>query len=278
MPRLAMIAPVLAATIGGPFIASRLSNKTTATPLPAASSETSPATNPAPVPAAAGVQPVQPSVESAVSLVQANPAALEGTRFHSIDQVLRFDVTKEWVYRHWARKSTGPTDVGLFSVRVPLVMGTGVTALAGSLTYYFNTHGQVEHISLLGHTGDTAQLVSFLVRTYEFLRTHAPAGEELYQVKRGRRVQSELRTRPEPIAWSTSPQSSFAVELELARPGSRRFLPQRGLALEIPQVASASTTAPPDDSAESSGDSYLDALRYATPQEEGQVLWKRWPN
>jgi hypothetical protein len=220
------------------------------------------------------------------SAISAHSASLDGTRFYSVEQVLRFDVTKEWVYQNWSRKSTGPTDVGLFAVRVPLVTGTHLTALAGSLTYFFNVHGQVEHISFRGRTGDSTHLVNFLTRTYGFQRTAAPAGEQLFQVTRGSRVQSELRTRPESVLWQTSAHGSIAVELELARPGSQRFLPPRVPQLEIPQVASTAPAAPTTqgtEAAEAASESsvlqpYLDKFRYASPQEEGQVLWKRWPN
>jgi hypothetical protein len=208
---------------------------------------------------------------------------LEGTRFYSVDQVLRFDITKDWVYRNWARKSTWPTDVGLVGVRVPLVTGTDIGALAGSLTYYFNAPGQLEHISFVGRTGDSTPLVSFLARTYRFQWSAAPVGEQLYQVKSGDRVQSELRTRPEAVLWTTAPHSSIVVELELARPGSKRFLPPRVPTLEIPQVASstppaATTNEGSAPSSSDSAESYFDQIRHATPQEEGQVLWKRWPN
>jgi hypothetical protein len=217
------------------------------------------------------------------SLIYASAAGVEGTRFTSVDQVLRFDVTKDWVYRNWARKSTGPTDVGLFAVRVPLVTGTQLTSVAGSLTYFFNTQGQVEHISFHGRTGDSTELVNFLVRTYGFQRVESPVGQQHYQVKRGQRVQSELRTHTESVLWSTSPHSSVALELELARPGSQRFLPPRAPNLEIPQVASTApaTPAASDDPASKTAsglESYFEGFRHATPQEEGQVLWKRWPN
>jgi hypothetical protein len=196
---------------------------------------------------------------------------------YAMEQVLRFDLTKDWVYRAWARKSTSPTDVGLFAVRVPLVTGTHVAALAGSLTYFFNSAGQVEHISFRGRTGDTTPLVNFLVQTYEFERAEAPIGEQIYHVKRGGRLQSELRTRPESMILTTSQHGSIAVELELARPGSRRVLPPRPSPLDIPPASTAAAT--PGDAADpESSDSYLDSVRYATPQEEGQVLWKRWPN
>jgi hypothetical protein len=276
---------LLGVTIGLPYVASRFSGGGTpvANQPPAAA---------VPVPLAAGSASSPPaaslpassthSVQGPGSLVYANTAPLEGTRFHSVDQVLRFDITKDWVYRNWARKSTWPTDVGLFGVRVPLVTGTDITALAGSLTYYFNAHGGLEHIAFRGRTGDTTALVSFLARTYHFQWSPAAVGEQLYQVKRGERVQSELRTRPDAVLWTTAPHSSIVVELELARPGSKRFLPSRAPALEIPQVASSTPAAASGEGTATDGssgsDSYFDQIRHATPEEEGQVLWKRWPN
>jgi hypothetical protein len=271
---------MLGGAVGLPYIASRL-------PGAGDAAVTQPAASAPPAAAASATTPAEPvktelsPPQSPGALVYANPAPVEGARFHSVGQVFRFDLTKEWVYRNWARKFTGPTDVGLFSVRVPLVTGTHVSSLAGSLTYYFNAYGQIEHISFRGRTGDTTELVSLLVRTYEFQRVDGPINEQIYQVKRGGRVQSEFRSRPEPVLWSTSPHGSFAVELELARPGSKRVLPPRGTGLEILQVAGdtpASAESADANSTDASGDSYLDKLRYATPQEEGQVLWKRWPN
>jgi hypothetical protein len=203
---------------------------------------------------------------------------LDGAQFTSVNQVFRFDVTKEWVYRNWSRKSTGPTDVGLFSVRVPLVMPT----MAGSLTYFFNEQGQVEHISFRGRTSDATPLVQLVTRYYQFQQVQAPTGETLYQVQIDDRVQSELRVQPESILRSNAPQQSIAVELELARPGSKRFLPPRGPGLQVPQVAEPST--PATAASEGAGSSlkdaagnYWDQVRYANPTEESQ-MWKRWPN
>jgi hypothetical protein len=262
-----------------PYLGSRPPNPNAVqTPeSPAAAPPQSDGAAPALQPAALASAPAKLPAPGPGSLLSSSAAPLEGAQIYSVEQVLRFDLTKDWVYRTWARKSTGPTDVGLFAVRVPLVTGTHVAALAGSLTYYFNSVGQIEHISFRGRTGDTTQLVNFLVRTYEFERAEAPIGEQLYQVKRGRRVQSEMRTRPEPMVLTTSPHGSIAVELELARPGSRRVLPPRPSSLDIPPAAAAT---PPADGGEpgSSSSSYRDKVRYATPQEEGQVLWKRWPN
>jgi hypothetical protein len=240
-----------------------------------------------PAPTTPGATAV-PAMPVAMTGSTASRVALNGTQFTSIDQVLRFDVSKEWVYQNWDRKSTGATDVGLLGVRVPLTMAPQMYALAGSLTYFFNAQGQVEHISFRGRTGDTAQLVQLLTTRYQFQRVASPVGEQIYQVPDDGQVQSELRTHPEAVQWLNSANQSVAVELELARPGSTRVLPPRPTGFEAlqaaqaqqaQQAAAAQTAAAEKSSstASSSGNSFLDKFRYATPQEQSQVIWQRWP-
>ncbi len=65
--------------------------------------------------------------------------------------MLRFDVTVEWVMQRWPRVSTGLPYLQLQGYRVPLVTGTKVADLAGSLTYYFNARQQVQRITLPRH-------------------------------------------------------------------------------------------------------------------------------
>jgi hypothetical protein len=214
-------------------------------------------------------------------------SAVDGAQFTSAAQVLRFDVTKEWVCQNWTRKSTGPTDVGLLAIRVPLVMGTQMTSLAGALTYFFNDQGQVEHISFHGKTGDSMPLVQLLTQTYRFQQVPPPAGERVFEVRDGDGLHSELRLKPEAVLNSSTPQQSVMVELELARPGSPRILPSRNPTLQIPQVPGPPTpTQTPTNAESSSGVSssvksaagnYWDQVRYATPDEYGLLRSKRWP-
>jgi hypothetical protein len=198
---------------------------------------------------------------------------------------LQFNVTKDWVYRSFDRKSTGPTDLGLFAVRVPLVSGTQAASLAGSLTYYFNTQDQVEHISFRGRTGDPSRLVRFLMQNYQFQPLPSQPGEHIYRVADGGGVRSELRTRPEPVVATAASRGAHSVELELARPGSQRYLPPRGPFINVPPTPDAApqaqAAASSDQSSTASASStggYLDNVRYATPQEEGQANRMRWPN
>jgi hypothetical protein len=283
-----MIATLLGASVGVPYVMSQSSSgpRSPGAPLTAApvfgGGQAGMAPNLASNPFVVANTP-SPSV--------AGPAPVDGARFHNLAEVLRFDVSKEWVYGNWPRKSTGLADPELFGIRVPLVTGTNLTDLAGSLTYSFNRQGQVQHISFLGRTADTTPLVQFLTTSYQLERRDAPAGEQLYQVGSGDRVQSELRTRPESVLWATSPHGSFVVELELERPGSDRYLPPRVPKLNIPPAppppVAAGGNAGTTSAAESADQpSFLqklrhatyDNVRHATPEEDNQVQWKRWPN
>jgi hypothetical protein len=169
-------------------------------------------------------------------LIYQSPAPLEGMPTYELVEVLRMDVTREWVYQRWARKSVGLGDPDLFGIRVPLVTGTRMHDLAGSLTYYFNRAGQVDRLAFRGRTGDTRQLVDLVTRHYGLqLQPTVVAGEQLYQLKEEENIVSELRIRPESVLWTTSPHDSFHLEMELNRPGSRRYLTRPIPTIDLPQ-------------------------------------------
>jgi hypothetical protein len=188
---------------------------------------------PAPAPAVIGPEAIER--HAALVAPPAGPgstlyptrAPLEGTPTYSLAEVLRMDVTKEWVYQRWPRKSTSLAELDLYGVRVPLVTGTQLYDLAGSLTYYFGADGRVRLISFRGRTGDTSQLVNMATQRFGLQPQAVVAGgEQLYQVRRGDEVLSSLRTRPAPVLWSSSPHDSFSVELDLQDPANARPLAQ----------------------------------------------------
>jgi hypothetical protein len=189
---------------------------------------------------AAGANPQAPSA-SITPGVQSQ-ASLEGTPTYSVAEVLRLDVTKEWVYQRWARKSTALSELDLYGVRVPLVTGTRVQDLAGSLTYFFTPDGRVQRISFRGRTGDTTQLVALVTQNYGFQwQTPTAAGEQLLQVHRGEEILCELRTRPAPVLWSNSPNNSFNVNLELQNPATAR--PLKPILAPLPEPTTAGAAA-----------------------------------
>lgn len=245
--------------------------------IPQQPAQVDPQAAPVSQPPVAGPQPLRPidGPQFPNSLIYESPAPLEGAGFYSMEQVLRMDISKQWVYQNWARKSTGLADPELFGVRVPLVTGTGMADLAGSLSYYFNGAGQVDRIRFRGTTADTSRLVSFLQRQYG-LQWQSPRvpGEQLLQARSGDQIVSQMNTFPEPVLWSTRPHGSFRVELELNRPGSGRYVEQPGPKLIVPepkqtvaQEAPVEKADKPPVAAETAG-----ALEHARRPEF------RWPN
>jgi hypothetical protein len=180
-----------------------------------------------------------------------NRTPLEGIPTYSLGEVLRMDVSKEWVYQRWPRKSTALAELDLFGVRVPLVSGTQLYDIAGSLTYFFGADGRVKRISFRGRTGDTTQLAGLVHQRFGLVAQPTPiAGEQLLQVRRDEEVLSELRTRPAPVLWASSPHDSFTVELELQDPAAARPLKapaidSGGRAGEVPAAAKPQAAAAP---------------------------------
>ncbi len=159
---------------------------------------------------------------------------LEGLPAMSLQEVFNMNVSKEWVYQRWARKSTALSDLGQFGIRVPLVTGTQLHDLAGSLTYFFGNDGKVKRISFHGTTGDTTQLVMLAAQQYGLQQQQTPvAGEQLFQIRRESQVFSELRTRPAPVLWASSPHDSFSVDLDLQSADVTTPLPSRLLPLPV---------------------------------------------
>ncbi len=132
-------------------------------------------------------------------------------------EVLRFDITPDWVIHRWPWVSAGLSQLTLQGYRVPLVTGTALDDVAGSLTYYFNSHQRVERITLEGTTGDPGGLLKVLIGRYGFARrlTNDP-GLFRYEVPvlRGP-AKSYLDLR---LMQPNDPHRRFQIELVMVRP------------------------------------------------------------
>ena len=150
-----------------------------------------------------------------------------------------------------SRKSTALSELGVFGIRVPLVTGTQIHDLAGSLTYFFDRAGRVQRISFHGTTGDTSQIAMLVVRGFGLQpQPTAVAGEQLFQVRVKDQVYSELRTRPAPVLWASSPHDSFAVDLDLQGPNATGPLPSRLPPLPAPVQPAAKNSAATQDASQ----------------------------
>jgi len=131
--------------------------------------------------------------------------------------VLRFDITPGWVMERWPWISAGLSQLPLQGYRVPLVTGTGLDDLAGSLTYYFNAQQKVERITFQGTTGDASKLLRLLISRYGFGRrlTNDP-GLFRYEVPQARgAAKSLLNVR---LTQPNNLYQRYQVDLTIERP------------------------------------------------------------
>jgi hypothetical protein len=138
----------------------------------------------------------------------------------SLDEVLRFDATVEWVMQRWPRVSTGLQYLQLQGYRVPLVTGAGLADVAGSLTYYFGPGQRVQRITLRGTTGDPTALVNLVTARYHFARrlTNDP-GWVLYEVVDPNNKQAgTLKIRSARVVKASQPYTRYEVDLAMDRP------------------------------------------------------------
>lgn len=224
------------------------------------------------------------AIDGPGALVYRSPAPLEGGGFVALGDMLRLDVSREWVYSRWARKSVGLAEPDLLGVRVPVVTGRRMTDLAGAVTYYFGAAGRVDRLRFSGRTADTTEVVRLAQTRFGMTPQRGAPGEQLLQNRRGRRVLGELRTRPAAVLWATSPHGSFAVELEVNRPGAGRFVAPPRLAPLLAAEQTPGVAPSPPAPAEPSGPIPADAnsaeaaAGSAAPAGQRATGWTLIPN
>jgi hypothetical protein len=147
----------------------------------------------------------------------ASRAQLAGAPVSDFADVLRFDITPEWIFSRWSRVSTVTADQKLKGFRVPLVTGSRVDDLAGVTTYYFGRHGFLQRVTFEGNTGDTRRLVSFLSQNYGF-KAEPNLGAGMYLVRWNAKPMSALRVDYAPVIRADEPHLRYAVKLEINRP------------------------------------------------------------
>lgn len=140
--------------------------------------------------------------------------------FQPLGAVLRFDITPAWVMAHWPRVTTGLGDIELHGYRVALVTGTSEADVAGALTYSFDAQQRLMKISLDGVTGDPRSLVTLVTAQFGLVRETAEPGADLYRLRTGRQVKSELKIRTAPIVRRGEARGRYEVNLVVTRPKS----------------------------------------------------------
>jgi hypothetical protein len=146
------------------------------------------------------------------------PQGITGPPLQDLGEVIRFDIPPSWVTSRWPRVTTTLSETGLEGLRVPLVTGTQVDDLAGSLTYYFDPQHRVQRLTFEGFTGDDRRLVALVVQYYG-LQAEPTLHAGMYVARWNARPTSVLRITRSPVMTAASPHSQLQVLLELNRPG-----------------------------------------------------------
>ena len=131
--------------------------------------------------------------------------------------------------QRWPRVTTVAQST-LAGLRVPLVTGTQIDDLAGSLTYYFDRTDQVQRISFQGLTGDDRKLVEIITSAFG-LHPEPALGGGMYVARWNATPTSALRVTYAPVVRSDRPHNRLQVLLEINRPDL-----QYGLSPEFEQL------------------------------------------
>jgi uncharacterized protein DUF6690 len=137
----------------------------------------------------------------------------------------------------WSRVSTVLADFDLEGLRVPLVSGTNLDDLAGSLTYYFDKQHHVQRITFHGYTGDERKLADLASRQF-YLKPVQSLHAALLLSKWNGEPTSVLRVTLASVVRADSPNTRLEVMLEINRPSANyRLSPEMKDLLERDRLA-----------------------------------------
>ena len=152
--------------------------------------------------------------------IPAQPGAdpeLVGAHVSDLREVLRFDISPDWVINRFSRVSTILADLNLKGLRVPIVTGTRADDMAGTLTYYFDRRGTLQRLTIHGFTGDPAKLIGTMTQFYGL--QGEPALEAGVYTRRWNGLPVHfLRMTHAPVVYSDAIHQKYTVFLELNQP------------------------------------------------------------
>jgi phosphoglycolate phosphatase-like HAD superfamily hydrolase len=160
----------------------------------------------------------QPTRQALSESAEPKPAPkLVGARVNDLREVMRFDITPDWVIQRFARVSTVLADLHLEGFRVPIVTGTRRDDIAGTLTYYFDRSDRLQRVTIHGFTGDPKRLIGTMTQYYGL--AHEPSLEAGVYTKRWNGYPVHfLRLSHAPVVLAEEIHQKYTVFLELNQP------------------------------------------------------------
>lgn len=219
-----VLAPLLLAAAGGPFLATEdgwkptwLSNIS----LPSVASLTGGSPT-ASLPGEYGFRPSTTNITTphdfgGFANAAAPSAQVQSARQLGFADYIRFDLAPNQIFDTWDRVTTVLSDTNLEGLRVVLVTGSRVDDIAGSLTYYFDQQHQTQRITFQGTTGDPTRLIQFAKDTYQ-MQQQPTLDAALYVAQWNGQPTSALRVFNAPVVRADQTHTRYDVQLEINRP------------------------------------------------------------
>lgn len=149
--------------------------------------------------------------------VHGSGGGIVGKPVTDLREVMRFDISPEWVMNRFSRVSTVLAELRLKALRVPIVTGTRVDDLAGSLTYYFDGQDRLQRVSIHALTGDPERLIGAMTQHYGLQQE--PNLEAGVYTKRWNGLPVHfLRLSRSSVVHSDALHQKYTVFLELNQP------------------------------------------------------------
>jgi hypothetical protein len=152
----------------------------------------------------------------------------------TLEEAFRFDITPQSVTSRWPRVSTVLGEPNQLGMRVAFASGTQPHDVAGSLTYYFDDHHQLQRITFYGLTGDEQRLLAYLVNVYH-LKTAPTTGVARYVAGPLDKPTSHVTVRHLPVVRADTAYARVEVAVDLTR-GDAARVSQSNEAAPLPQA------------------------------------------
>ncbi len=143
--------------------------------------------------------------------------SLVGSRVQDIREVLRFDISPDWVINRFSRVSTVLADLHLEALRVPIVTGTQADDMAGTLTYHFDRGHKLQRVTIHGFTGNPSRLVATMTQHYGLQKEPTLEAGVFTRRWNGHPVHF-FRLTHAPVVYSDAIHQKYTVFLELNQP------------------------------------------------------------
>lgn len=133
-----------------------------------------------------------------------------------LEEAFRFDHRPQWVASRWPQVTTVAGDPQSLGMRVAYVSGTAPDDVAGSLTYYFDRHHQLQRITFNGWTADPKRLLATTATAYG-LKSLPTTAAAHFAAGDPQKPTSEVLVRFLPVLVAQPQRQRYEVKVDLCR-------------------------------------------------------------